>query len=123
LLAATGTADPGIRATIAAEQDELNDTESQYLLDDVFPSLRTYRGADVKDAIKPAEERARLSELSGGSRTFDPTPTIGTIPSTPGTAPTPAVPVPAQPLIEPVAPAARAPIDASLGEELIFIPE
>ena len=127
LLAATGTADPTIRATIEAEQEELNSTERRYLLQEVFPSMR----GESADSLKPAEERERLSALSGGSRAFDPAPTVATIPTTPTVSRTPvqtpvqapALPPETRPLVETVTSGARPAVDPVMGGELIFIPE
>lgn len=116
LLSAAGTStDPNIRSTLAVEQAQVDAGEDAYLLDRVFPSLRAYRGADLKDAIKPAEERVRLSDASGAQRA--PTTGIASIPSGPAgnvvSQPVSATPsAPALPTVDPVT-----------GGELIYIPE
>ncbi len=118
LLSASGStaASSDIRTVLDAEQAASDDAEQQYLLDRVFPTLRTLRGADQKDLLQAEEERVRLSTLENeaGRNSSG----IATIQSSTG----PAAAQPVSPIVTP--PAVSAPtIDPSTGEELIFIPE
>jgi len=112
LLSAAGTTPPAdIRAVLEAEQQAAEAGQQRYLLEDYFPSLRN---GDLKDAIKPAEERVRLSTLSSAPSAE---PVIGTIPA----APIPSTP---QAIINPAPSAPALPtVDPVSGTELIFIPE
>ena len=120
LLSATGTPAPAdIRTVLEAEQVEADAGQRRYLLEDYFPSLRA---GNQKDAIKPEEERVRLSTLTPAPAPATGIATIPAIPTgasaAPITAPTvpqaiPAVPtVPDLPTVDPVS-----------GTELIYIPE
>ena len=112
LLSATGTAPTtDIRGVLEAEQAELDANGQVYALEGVFPSLRRQR--ETADALLPSDERVRLSELSSA-------PTVGssgiaTIPSTTA-APLPVTPAPVAAVPSPAT-------DATLGGELIYIPE
>jgi len=68
ILSAAGPADPNIRATLAAEQASYDSEQNLYVLDRIFPTLRTARGDDNPDIIDAEAERLRLLEAGIGPR-------------------------------------------------------
>jgi len=119
LLSAAGAqTDPNIRTALAAEQEEYEAKQGEYLLDRYIPSLRAWRGEDAKNIVDPIEERQRLSTATAASRAARQT-EIATIPDAATSVPitTTATPVPAAPAAVPAVPA---PVTDG---ELIYIPE
>lgn len=114
LLSAAGTTpSTDIRSVLEAEQAVADAGQKRYLLEDYFPSLRQ---GNLQDAIKPEEERVRLSTLSSA-----PTPSAG-LATIPSAAPIAAPSAPQAIQTIPSAPATSA-VDPVTGTELIFIPE
>ena len=121
LLSAAGPSDSNIRSVLEADQEAIEAQQTTYVLDEVFPSLRNYRGEDLKDTIKPNDERLRLSEANsaaGASRSG-----IATIPggTAATTAPLPIIPPTGTPVT--AIPVSASPGVPETGGELIYIPE
>ena len=72
LVSATGAASSGnIRQQLDADQAKLEDEQSLYVLDNIFPALRQARGVDRGQLILPEEERVRLSQRPSGAQAND----------------------------------------------------
>ena len=111
LLGAAGTTDPAIRQTLEGEEVAYREEQDLYVLDRVFPVLRTLRGEDDRNIIAPREEYQRLNTLAASDAARAARSTeIAVIPRPASAAtldPSPAAPpaaVPARPAT-PVAPA------------------
>jgi hypothetical protein len=120
LLSATGPSDPNIRSVLVAEQAEIDADRTEYVLEEVFPSLRGNSEEDLRNTLQPNEERLRLSAAQPATRAAQTG--VATIPGAPA-------PAARLPIIPPAtAPASTSsvvtiPAAGSTGEELIFIPE